>query len=318
MNKVVGIIFLVLDLILWPLSLLAACWFRIAKYLGLYKLPLLKHTLFRVGVFPIVDHYYEPLFNPQRASTDWRREYLLNFELNDQQQIELIERLNYYNSELVELPIHPIKKEPHFFLRNGSFVGLDAYFLFALIRHFKPRKIIEIGSGLSTLLMLGAIQKNESEGHSVSLTCVEPFEASFLEKLKINVIRKRVEQIDPVFFEQLDAGDILFIDSSHVLRPHGDVMFEFFEILPRIKRGVLIHFHDIFLPQEYPEKWLTKHFRLWNEQYLLQAFMTSNNEYTVFLSVNYLASKYRHLIMDIFPFIEKPDIGGCSFWIKKN
>ena len=142
-----------------------------------------------------------------------------------------------------------------------------------MIRHLKPKRIIEIGSGFSTLVAVEAIQKNKSEGYPTTLTCIEPFEFSWLEELPdVKVIRERVENIPIDYFSALEAGDILFIDSSHIIRPGNDVLFEYLHILQALQKGVMVHIHDIFSPKHYPRAWMVEQQLFWNEQYLLEAF----------------------------------------------
>jgi len=129
------------------------------------------------------------------------------------------------------------------------------------------------------LIALKAIEKNRIEDpeYECDMICVEPYEMAYLEKLNINLIRKRVENLDVMLFYQLESNDILFVDSSHIQRPGGDVNYLILKILPILKSGVWVHFHDVFIPKGYPVKWLEDEFRLWNEQYLVEAFLIGNH-----------------------------------------
>jgi predicted O-methyltransferase YrrM len=127
-----------------------------------------------------------------------------------------------------------------------------------MIRKFRPKQIIEIGAGYSTLWSLSALTAN---GSPCMLTSIEPYPQDFLKHLKdknFALIEKKVEHVPLTLFEALEANDILFIDSSHVVRIGGDVLYEVLEIIPRLKTGVRIHVHDIFLPYNYPKDWVTK------------------------------------------------------------
>jgi hypothetical protein len=181
--------------------------------------------------------------------------------------------------------------------------------------------MIEIGSGYSTLMARNAIcvNKYDEQNYNCQHICIEPYSFFWLENLGIRVIRKRVEEVDIDFFKNLDKNDILFIDSSHMIRPQGDVLFEYLEILPILKSGVLVHIHDIFSPKDYLDEWVFDHIRLWNEQYLLEAFLTFNKEFKIIASLNHLKHNYLTEISSVCPMlISEPDAEPCSFWIVKK
>ena len=166
-----------------------------------------------------------------------------------------------------------------------------------------------------------AEQKNADENNADTCRhiCVEPYEMPWLEKLPVEVIRKKVEDINRETFLQLEKNDILFIDSSHIIRPQGDVLTEILEILPAVKQGVLVHFHDIFTPKDYPKEWVIDKHCFWNEQYLLEAFLSFNKEFRVIGALNYLKHNYLKEFAYGCPVIEslKDDEPG-SFWIARN
>ena len=289
------------------------------------NLPISKKILFAVGVYPIVDHYYEPMFNPKYLRKSLRENRSLpGIDLNIQEQLRILDAFNY-NDELLKIPV--IKgDDPLEFCHNnvGIFPPADAEYLYNIIRHFKPQKIIEIGSGQSTLMALNAIKKNkiENENYSCEHVCIEPYEIEWLEQLNVKVIREIVEKTDINVFGTLANNDILFIDSSHIIRPQGDVLFEYLELLPTIKPGVLVHIHDIFTPEDYPDDWV-KNANFWNEQYLLEAFLTLNNDFRVIGAMNFLMHNYYGQISAKCPvtkmLTEKGEIVGAgSFWMIKN
>src|SRR5204862_1583914 len=133
---------------------------------------------------------------------------------------------------LKDIPLHR-KEELLFRMNNTSFESGDAEYFYNLIRLKKPRRLVEIGSGQSTLLAIKALNKNKSEvaGYQCAHVCIEPYELPWLEKTGTEIIRQRVEDVDWTFFSKLAANDILFIDSSHVIRPQGDVLYEYLELL---------------------------------------------------------------------------------------
>ena len=156
---------------------------------------------------------------------------------------------------------------------NGSFESGDADFLYQMIRYIKPHKILEIGSGDSTKIARLALNKNKDETSKVyEHICIEPYGAPWLEKLEgTKIIRELVENCKFDWANELEAGDLLFIDSSHMIRPQGDVLKEYLEIIPVLKPGVFVHIHDIFTPRDYKKSWIVDEVKFWNEQYLLEA-----------------------------------------------
>jgi hypothetical protein len=139
------------------------------------------------------------------------------------------------------------------------------WWAYCMARHFQPRLTIEVGSGFSSLVLGDAAARNGSSG----VVCIEPFPREFLRTrfpgLR-SLMENKVQDIDRNFFSQLEAGDILFIDSSHTVKIGGDVNYLFLEVLPRLKPGVIVHVHDIFLPFEYRRDWVLDEFRFWTEQ----------------------------------------------------
>ena len=310
-----------LDVLASPAVALSALVLRVVRRVGVARLPLSRRALFSIGVFPILDHYYEPLFTagPRGLSFDHDR-YLPGIRLNDKAQLALLEKF-CYNEELLQLPLEK-KREGEFYYHNGSFESGDAEYLYNMVRHFKPRRIVEIGAGFSTLLIRKAIDKNRENdsAYSCEHICVEPFENQWLETVNVTVVRKPVESVDKSIFYALEANDILFIDSSHVIRPQGDVLSEYLEILPILKKNVLVHVHDIFTPRDYPERMIVEEVRFWNEQYLLEAFLSGGTTYDVIGAVNYLARQYPESLGRKCPVFsqERSFRQPGSFWIRKE
>jgi hypothetical protein len=166
-----------------------------------------------------------------------------------------------------------------------------------------------------------AIEKNKQENTSYQCDhiCIEPYEMPWLEKTGVTVMRKLVEDIDVNFFKSCGKNDILFIDSSHIIRPQGDVLFEFLEILPTLNPGVVIHVHDIFSPKDYTKKHIVEEVLFWNEQYILEAFLSCNDQFSIIGALNYLKSNHRDEIMLRLPLLKSnPDHVPGSFWMRKN
>ena len=274
----------------------------------------------RVGVLPVIDQYYQPLINPKKhlsKSLDKDRE-LPGIDLNTGEQLNLLSQFNF-QEELAAIPTE-VTSDNTYYYNNGSYEAGDGEFLYSIIRHGKPRRIIEVGSGYSTLMAINAIRKNNSENpeESCTLTCIEPYEQPWLEKAGVDVRRSKVEELDIALFRELSAGDILLIDSSHIIRPQGDVLFEFLEVLPVLKSGVIIHVHDIFTPKDYPSEWINTH-RLWNEQYLLEAFLSFNSDFKIIAALNYLTHHHFDDLALKFPiFAKQPGKEPGAFWMVKK
>jgi predicted O-methyltransferase YrrM len=303
----------VLALLLIPGALLM----KFARRVGVHRVPVSRRLFQILGVFPLRAHYYEPRFDyreiPRRLSEerplpgiDWRLGA----------QLELLEKLRF-GAELGSLPRYRTR-EREYYLDNRYFEAGDAEFLYQVIRLFKPRRIIEIGSGHSTLMALRAVEANRriDPAAQCELTCVEPHESHWLEQLGVKVVREQVEDIDPAIFAELGENDLLFIDSSHVVRPHGDVLHNILAILPTLKPGVIVHFHDIFSPADYPWKWVVDEIRFWGEQYVLEAFLCNNREWEVMAALNQLWRHHFDALKRVSPYLEA-DSAPCSFYLRK-
>ena len=274
-----------------------------------------------IGLLPIPDQYYQPLINPRkylRKKLDDERN-LPGIDFNVDEQLRLLSNFNY-NNELIEFPLSQSETERVYLYNNDSYMSGDAEYLYSMVRFFRPRKIIEIGSGYSTLMVRNAVVKNKLDdiNYSCDHICIEPYEQHWLEELDINIIRNKVEELDVSLFKSLQSGDFLFIDSSHVIRPQGDVLFEYNEILPLLNKGVIVHIHDIFTPRDYPEEWLCDRHLLWNEQYLLESFLSFNGSYKIIGMLNYLANNYSQDFKAKSPvYSSQSNRKPGAFWIQK-
>jgi hypothetical protein len=194
----------------------------------------------------------------------------------------------------------------------------DAEYWYQLIRAKKPKRIFEIGSGNSTLMAVKALNQNLADDQMFKCehVCIEPYEAPWLEQAGVHVVREKVENVELGFFSQLQENDILFIDSSHIIRPQGDVLFEFLELLPTLNKGVIVHVHDIFSPRNYIKSWLADKVILWNEQYLLEAFLTQNDSWKVIGALNFLHHNHYENLKPIAPYLT-PEREPVSFYLQK-
>jgi len=308
----------IFDILATPFVMVAAHLLKLVRRIGVQRLPLSKAQLMRIGVFPIRDHYYEPLFNTKVLALPLNAERdLPGIDWNVQGQLDLLGQFKF-NDELKGIGTHKTDCTT-FHFGNGAFESGDAEFLYNIIRHKKPRRIFEIGSGNSTLIARRAIAKNaeESPGYSCKHVCVEPYEMPWLERTGVTVLRDRVEQMAPSFFDELESGDLLFIDSSHVIRPQGDVLFEFLSLLPRLTEGVVVHVHDIFSPRDYLDSWVKGEVKLWNEQYLLEAFLTCNSQWKIIGALNYLTHNHYEAFSRTCPYLARDREPG-SFYIERH
>ncbi len=307
---------LALELLLSPLTMVSLKWLRFLRKRGA-KAVLSNWLMEKIGVLPILDHYFEPYVSSKNLSADLQSVRSLPFiNLNIDKQKELLESFSY-QTELTEIP-QKASSILEYGYQNDSFDTLDGSLYYSIIRKFKPQHIVEIGCGNSTKIALKAINQNRSEGASCDFTCIEPYENPYLEKLQINLIRKKVEDVDLNFFKNLNASSILFIDSSHVIRPQGDVLFEILQILPSLPKGVIVHIHDIFTPRDYPSKWILKDKRMWDEQYILEAFLMYNESFEIIATANHLSYEMPELLKQKFPMFDGKSGQGASIYLMKT
>ena len=301
-----------------PLAI-AASILKIFAKRGGRRLPKSREFLKSIGIYPILDHYYQPLFRDSRLKKSLREPRPLpGIDWKIESQLSLLKALQFEN-ELLELRLNEKHdNQLRFWMGNGNFESGDAEFLYQLIRHLKPQKIIEIGSGNSTKIAHEAVIKNHIEnGKLATHMCIEPYEMPWLEKIGVKVERKLVEDCELELFAQLKRNDLLFIDSSHVIRPQGDVLHEYLEIIPRLQPGVVVHVHDIFSPRDYPDDWVWKQVLFWNEQYLLEALLSGTNKYEIVAALNYLHHEHYDSLKKVCPYLEKSREPG-SFYFKVN
>jgi len=196
-----------------------------------------------------------------------------------------------YGAELETLPPYEEAKRLGY---GPGFTHLDARLLYLQVRDLEPRRILEVGSGLSTFYMARALERNEQDGTPGRITCVDPFSGDRVAGLPgVEVLRREVQDLDPDEVEMLEAGDLLFIDSTHVVKVGGDVPHIYLELLPRLRPGVVVHSHDIHFPYNTPypaEEYVVraKWPMVWTEAMLLQAFLAFNREFEILLAPSIL------------------------------
>ena len=315
--KFFGLKVLVADIIFIPFVYPAAWLMKIIRKAGVHRLPNCRNIFMNVGVFPIWIHYFEPQFDNRDANPDFSQDRNLpGIDWNVHGQLELLESFTF-SQELTDIPQEK-QESLDFYLNNGSFETGDAEFWYQIIRKIKPKRIFEVGSGNSTLMAINAIIKNQDQdpNYLCEHVCIEPYEMPWLEDSGVSVVRRKVEDVELSFFSQLQENDILFIDSTHIIRPQGDVLFEYLEVLPSLNKGVIVHVHDIFSPKNYLKQWLQDEVKFWNEQYLLEAFLTHNSSWKILGALNYLHHNHFQKLKSVAPFLYPEEEPG-SFYIQK-
>jgi predicted O-methyltransferase YrrM len=270
-------------------------------------------------------HFYSPVVMPEeledRKNKIFSKEIknIVAIDLNEQYQCQVMHEISSYYSEI---PFTDEKiNDLRYYYNNIYFSYNSGIELFGIIRHFKPKKIIEVGSGFSSALMLDT---NEFFFNGeIKCKFIEPYPKRFLELLKdIDVeedilIKQKIQEVDLSLFKELQSNDILFIDSSHVSKTGSDLNHIIFEILPILNKGVIIHFHDVYYPFEYPIEWaINKNGFGWNEIYILRSFLMYNNQFSIIFMNSFLELKYKEWFVVNMPkcLIRQ----GGSLYLKKN
>lgn len=271
-------------------------------------------------------HFYSPVVDPaevaRRQGQIWPAEpQVRGIDFDDEGHRRILtEVFPRYLGEYDYPNLAPqdeTRAHPGFYSRNPAFGWLDSRALFVLLRHWRPRRLIEVGSGFSTLL-IADVNARFLDG-SLNLTAIEPYPMEFLRSGVdglARLVEEPVQNVPLEEFERLAAGDVLFIDSSHVAKTGSDVNFLFFEVLPRLTPGVRIHVHDIFLPHDYPRDWVSNENRSWNEQYLLRALLMYSDTFRVVFGSSYAAHHMPDLVARALP--EGRAMSGGSLWMERR
>jgi len=267
-------------------------------------------------------HYYSALPDKdevmKRSQTIFgpAPDHLAGIDLRAREQMGLLASFEKYNADLpFERSLNPRSRFVH---PNGSFPYQDAFTLSAMIRRAHPARIIEVGCGASSCVILDTC---EAFNPGAKLTFIEPYPETLLgltrpeDRARFDLRRNFIQDVPTEIFAGLEENDILFIDTSHASKVGSDVNHIFFEILPALRPGVVIHFHDIWYPFEYPREWFFKGM-FWNEAYLLRAFLMFNPTFEILLFNGYLRHCLKDRIAASFPlFLEEP---GGSLWLRRK
>lgn len=224
--------------------------------------------------------------------------------LNITKQLKFLNKLSPFFGELEQIS---------FDWDNCTFNHSDAALWYAVVRLLQPDNIIDIGCGQSTLIAIEAEKKNDKQTNHI---CIDINFNAVEDKTQVtSFIHSPVQDINKDLFLQLVKDDILFIDGSHLVEKNGDVTFLILQILPMLNSGVYIHFHDITLPEDYPD---TQAWDGYAEQYLLLAFLLYNNKYEILAANRWLGENFKEELENRIPKMsDRMKLGGGSFWIKK-
>jgi predicted O-methyltransferase YrrM len=266
-------------------------------------------------------HFYSPVVDPETV-----RDYVSRFAPKRPEEIAGIEldldaMLAYWNRCREVIASTPFSEDPNgrdrYYYRGGPYPYGDAIMLRAIISAQRPRRIVEIGSGFSTACMLDSLDHFDLT--QTRITCIEPHAARLrsvlrpADEARVDILERPVQGMALDTFARLEANDILFIDSTHVLKTGSDVHYELFHILPVLKPGLLVHFHDCRYPFEYPDQFIFERNYSWNEAYALRAFLMYNAKFRVFFYNSLFAAQHRALaVATCPPFAKNP---GSSIWL---
>jgi hypothetical protein len=280
-----------------------------------------KHGL---HILPV--HYYTPI--PDLAATKFD-EHTERFLACDDQTLAsalgfLVDLREQYGREFDEIasrkPRKPRRGPERFEFGGGApYSTVEAELLYGLIRTRKPKRIVEVGCGHTTFLIAEAIAAEGQAGYHPVYSCIEPFRPAYLSnppKEVSDFIEKPLQDIDLSFFSTLEAGDILFIDSSHVVKYGSDTVYELLELLSSLADGVLVHFHDIFLPYDYPTDWLQKGRFFWSEQYMLNALLNGQEKFRTIFPLHQIYRQRREELEKIFPLLSDGDHRPAAYWLE--
>ena len=272
-------------------------------------------------------HFYSPLPDARELHDERRRSQVwpaverdpLGIDMHAEEQLRLCREVFGRQRRLAFPDAEPPADAAEYWTGNDQFPPLDAWVLEAMLQHVRPRHMVEIGSGFSSLVT--ARVNRELLGGSMRFTCVEPNPRPFLVQGVDGITEVIVEKLQdtPVeLFEEMRAGDVFFLDSSHTVKTGSDVNWAFHEVLPRLASGVWVHVHDVFLPSDYPQKWVYEGWG-WNEQYLVQSFLMYNAAFEVAFANHWMIRRHRDVLLDAFPgFARHEDRAGVSLWLRRR
>jgi hypothetical protein len=236
-------------------------------------------------------------------------------------QLGEVRRIAPYLAEMADIPRAANDDAPTYHWENDFWRGADAMVHYGLLRDVKPRRVVEIGAGWSSLLMADALERNHAEGAArADVDQIEPYpRTTLLSALPEHwsLHETILQRADLRLFDALGAGDVCFYDGSHVARAGSDVVWFFFEVLPRLRPGVLVHIHDVLWPADYPDEWIFERGQTWNEQYVLQAFLMYNELFEPIICNSMLFQRKRKALEELFAVTPETQHSGVSVWLRR-
>jgi hypothetical protein len=267
-------------------------------------------------------HFYSPIPSLTVLKMDDQEifeipQVIRGVDLNEDGQLAFLKELAVF------YPEQPFTAEAlpgrRYLFENPNYTYNDAIILYCVMRHARPRRIVEIGSGYSSCAMLDVNELFFE--NSISCTFIDPYPQLLRNLLKpsdhdrVRILDQRIQQVDLDMFRELTTSDILFVDSSHISKTGSDVNYILFKILPLLQAGVLIHFHDVFYPFEYPREWVFEG-RSWNEAYLLRAFLQYNDAFEIQFFNSFLAERHGATFESAMPLCV--NLEGANLWLRKK
>jgi len=248
--------------------------------------------------------YGRPAHGPTRDLLEGKRDHFA----------QTLRRFVPLADRIAEIPRHSTgPADPHW--DNPWLTGLDAVALYGLVTLERPRQFMEVGSGMSTTFVRRAIRDHDL---ATTITSIDPQPRVEIDSICDTVIRSPLEQTDLSVFDVLEPGDILYLDGSHVALQNSDATVQFLDVLPRLPAGVLVHIHDIFLPDDYPPQWADRYYA---EQYLLATYMLGRGSAMDIVLANHFICQDPGLSGIMTPLFERENLTGkpmvgCSFWYR--
>jgi len=279
-------------------------------------------------IFYPLGHYYSPIPDTRQLEREpyrsrvWPKEPLETpgIDWRGEAQLDLCKNVFAVQTPL-RFPPDSSGDSTQYYTANVIYPALDAYVLQAMLQHLRPRRMIEVGCGYSTLV--SAQVNRELLGGQMRLTCIDPYPPDFLVQGVPGMSDLRVEEIQDTpleLVEELEANDVLFIDTSHVVKTGGDVPWIFNHVIPRLNSGVVVHVHDMFIPGDYPKAWVLEGWG-WNEIYIVQSFLSFNAAFEVLFGVHWMTQNHRDALKEAFPQLADPKTNpgsAASLWIRRR
>jgi SAM-dependent methyltransferase/predicted O-methyltransferase YrrM len=254
-------------------------------------------------------HYYSPVPDVRKLASEPTRLRVWppsphstpGIDWRDRAQLGLCTKV-FGEQVPLRFPAEPTGDPHEYFGANRRLSPLDAWILQAMLRHLRPTRMIEVGSGYSSLLT-AKVNRDFLDGQ-MQFTCIEPYPRDFLLEGVPGISDLRIEEVQDTplqVFEELGDGDVLFVDTSHTVKTGGEVPWLFSQVMPRLNPGVVVHIHDIFLPGDYPKRWVLEEGRNWNEIYLVESFLAFNSGFEVLFGAQWMIQNHPEALLEVFP-----------------